>query len=152
MLCDLWCPYGYQRDPWGCEICACLPPKPCCDPTDEPGPHGASSCTEGATCCADGAWHCNADSGAPACDVPGPVCPDGPCCHAWAEPDCVFPVCCANGQWRCGSASGVSPCDAPGERCEVACPPVACTLFCEHGFAHGDDGCPICACAQPGAP
>jgi len=35
----------------------------------------------------------------------------------------------------------------------TACEPVACTLYCEHGFANGPDGCPVCACrdcAEPG--
>lgn len=27
------------------------------------------------------------------------------------------------------------------------CEPVTCTLFCEHGFARGPDGCAVCSCA-----
>lgn len=30
---------------------------------------------------------------------------------------------------------------------DAGCPPVDCTLFCEHSFATGPDGCPVCACA-----
>jgi eight-cysteine-cluster-containing protein len=32
---------------------------------------------------------------------------------------------------------------------EPECPPVFCTLFCEHGFVKGDDGCDVCECAEP---
>jgi len=120
----------------------------CCDPAKEPGQNGNPFCFEGATCCGDGEWHCNDATATPTCDVIGHVCEDKPCCDATAIPECVAPVCCADGDWRCATSSGVSPCEAPGDVCPHECPGVACTLYCEHGFATGPDGCEICACAD----
>jgi len=52
----------------------------------------------------------------------------------WCDDLCdVYGDCCAN---------EVSVCD-------LGCGPVLCELYCEDGFATGDDGCEICACNDP---
>lgn len=35
---------------------------------------------------------------------------------------------------------------------DAGCAPVDCALWCEHGFAAGPDGCPVCACRDCATP
>ena len=58
-------------------------------------------------------------------------------------------VCVANPDSACDPELGGADC---GGLCiveEPECQPVLCELFCENGFATGEDGCAVCSCAPP---
>lgn len=129
LACMLWCENGMARDENGCESCACN-----------------TGCSSDADC-----------SPGQRCDVPELIClPDGPCpvptglCVP-AQNECRTDADCAAGQ-RC--EAGLMDC-AEGQDCVGAyglcvtdqCPPVACLLFCDTGFARDENGCETCQCA-----
>jgi len=70
VMCTLYCEYGFEVGPDGCEICDCKEPpaSACCSAAAEPG------CQHGATCCADGSWACNRLDGSSTCRDTGKLC------------------------------------------------------------------------------
>ncbi|MGI5862618.1 MAG: hypothetical protein ACOX6T_11255 [Myxococcales bacterium] len=138
VLCDMWCPNGFQRDERGCEICAC-----------NPGCRSDAECAAGEVCRQD----------------PTHPCSWGPCpMHELAPPMLCLPACSSLDERACGQrpdCRGVygSACDPSGNctpdrefRCEDAngaCEPVLCDMWCPTGFQRDERGCEICAC-NPG--
>lgn len=154
------------------------PPPPACATLDEAACNMSSACEavyvdRGSCACTGGgaARPCGPgdDCGAPdpipePCDCPPPErvfdqCRDRDPCEGLDEAACnADPACealyaptrgdalCAPDHPRCGgTGTGYAGCyTAP-----VDCPAVACTLYCEFGFATGADGCPECSCNPP---
>ncbi|MCC6624134.1 MAG: hypothetical protein IT385_22955 [Deltaproteobacteria bacterium] len=70
VMCTLYCEYGFELGPDGCEICDCKEPpaSACCSAAAEP------ACQHGAGCCADGTWSCLRLDGTSTCEDKGEVC------------------------------------------------------------------------------
>ncbi|MFO0744605.1 MAG: Kazal-type serine protease inhibitor domain-containing protein [Myxococcota bacterium] len=134
VMCDLYCPWGFQTGADGCEICACNPPPgECCNPADMPGNNGNPLCFEGATCCGDGKWHCNDGPGTATCGEVG----ESPMC---ACPEVLCATECPNGYVL--DAAGCNTCECkPGPEC-----PPLCDLYCRYGNKVDEKGCELCAC------
>ncbi len=85
------------------------------------------------------------------CNEPGPK-----QCHELDIEECDARTDCKTGivPIPCDCAPDDADCFCPlgGQlQCQDACAPVLCELFCEDGFAIGDDGCEICSCKAPDA-
>jgi hypothetical protein len=149
-LCGTVCESGYQVV-GGQVMCTCCTPKFC-------GGIAGISCPEGFTCKLEGTYP---DAGG-TCVVQQ----QDSCFGAWLDQngncrgpaDGVLPNSCCAGQF-CGGIAGI-PCPG-GYKCKldgdypdaggtcVACQPVLCELYCEHGFAVDENGCEVCKCQQP---
>ncbi len=139
------------------DVCysPCAPGEVCpavcygiCEPSPEP------SCASDADCGPGG--YCDLGD-CPVCD-PGEACPAIAClgsCRPAPKPGCLSDADCAPGETCAFTVEGC----APGAECPEPlpasgtciapppeCPPVACFLYCEDGFATDESGCPICAC------
>lgn len=144
---------------------------PACERLDDNACAARGDCTavyEQACACPD----CGPDLDCFPCDCVDPSfvsCHPNDPCAGLSESAC-------NATPSCAPQYMVPPCPAiacaPGERCiQPTCPDVAefyacasepppppvcsgvtCTLYCEYGFATGEDGCEICACNEPPPP
>lgn len=161
------CPFGSRTDLNGCDTCECLPPpRQACESLGEAACNARQDCDavyqeDVCVCplCAPGANcpPCECDP-IPAefvrCET-GDVCvglDENACiadsrCEPWfTEETCVAP----------GSGGGIDGFRAPPQcdpitqygGCVEApvCSEVLCTLYCENGFARGEDGCFVCSC------
>lgn len=136
VVCTLYCPFGFVRDPsTGCESCSCNPP-----------PSDGGVCTDDAFQCPDGTW---VGRTGPRCEFVCPV--DAGVRDAG--------VACPQDAFQCPDGTWVG---RTGPRCEFVCPPprdagicspVVCTLACQYGFARDPlTGCEVCACNPPPRP
>lgn len=140
VVCTLFCPFGFVRDPGtGCEVCSCAPP---------PRDGGPIACTDDAFRCADGTW---VGRTGPDCQFICPSGGDGGLRDAGTA--------CTQDAFMCPDGTWVG---RTGPRCEFVCPPprdagtcgpVICTLACQYGFARdATTGCEVCACNPPPRP
>lgn len=114
------------------EACAC----PGCLPGEECPPctceaPSFTACHPNDPCAGLGEAACEAD---PMCELMRlePICPAIACAPGER---CAEPIC-PEATFECQVREPEPP----------ACSGVVCTLYCEYGFAAGEDGCPICAC------
>ncbi|CAH1772329.1 unnamed protein product [Owenia fusiformis] len=135
VLCEMFCPNGFDTDVNGCEICKCRE----CEELlcDSYCPHGHVKDKYGCDTC-----NCNPDP----CD--GVECPVGKQCYP-----CTSPTCSTKYQCECGLACSTvcrygnamntagcptcSCCDRPGKGCRRKCPT---------GYIKSPDGCTTCEC------
>ncbi|MBI2373414.1 MAG: hypothetical protein HYV07_05390 [Deltaproteobacteria bacterium] len=111
VMCDMYCEFGFQIDPNGCEICACNPPPSGCWGLDE------QSCSANPSC-------------EPMYGETGCACPV--CDNATGAP--CMPCDCGPSERFYAGCADVAPCAAvlcaPGTVCQ-ACPPNAdCSVQC----------------------
>ena len=160
---DAECGPGAYCDLGDCPVCepgeAC-PAIAClgnCRPAPEPGCLSDADCAPGEICAYDGGPACPPGT---RCAEPSPAV--GVCVMAGPTPRscasdadcpsgelCAYAVDCEPGA-PCEGGVALGTCVAPPPPPE--CPPVACFLYCEHGFDTDETGCPICACAEPPPP
>jgi hypothetical protein len=137
VACDLYCEYGYAVDEMGCETCRCNPPPHC---AGEPMcgiycPYGYATDEEGCLLCEclppPPGEMCREDSD----------CDDDELCDLSASL-CAVPAC--PDDEPCPPYECWGTC-VPRPECE----PLACRLYCEHGYAVDPaTGCSICECVE----
>jgi hypothetical protein len=117
--CAIACEHGFVQDENGCDTCECAPP-PACEPV-----LCEIACEFGFQQDEDGCDIC-------AC-APPPMCEPVETCDIDCEGAGIYID--ENGCEFCG--------------CGPICEPVACDLYCEHGYVQDENGCEMCACAEP---
>lgn len=121
VTCDLYCPYGYQKDEKGCEICRCVNR---CEPVlcDLHCEYGFARDVNGCEICQ--------------CNKP-PECAPAPCfLH------------CRHGYKKDEKGCDTCECNPPPQ-CDTD-RPADCQMACENGYEHDPmTGCAICKCAEP---
>ncbi|CAN0297303.1 unnamed protein product, partial [Laminaria digitata] len=122
VACDLYCEYGFETGPDGCETCSCVEP-PVCSPS---------------ACEIDCEFGYVVDSsGCPTCQ-----CKQPPVCEPLACEDEPGLIACAEygvDEYGCQTCECVRP----------ECYDVSCDLYCEYGFATDEYGCETCSCNPP---
>ena len=102
-------------------------------------------CVESGDCCDDASVVCGLEEPSPVgtgqfCGgIAGIECPQGQVCVPDPDSGCVPEL---------GGADCGGTCQPLFPQCDT----LTCQLFCEFGYASGDDGCPLCSCAPPPEP
>ena len=168
LICDLFCPEGFSKDPYGCDICECNTEDNCiCSEVWNPicGLDGRTYPNECILRCS------GIESDYPGdclSDCPEVVCEQA-CQYGWVIDDRGCEICecltpedcnCPNNQnpvcgmdqntYNNSCLAGCAGVDiASDARCEtLECPELECEIECEIEYLLTQDGCPTCECLE----